>query len=304
MSRIAIIGPGAIGGVIAAQLDRLGRHEILLCARKPLASLQVETPDGPISLQPTVLTHPADAPPVDWVLVTTKAYDASGAAKWFDQLFADGAPVAILQNGVEHRERFAPFLPADRLVPVIVDLPAERRDPSHIKQCGHGLLTVEDDARGREFVALFAGTPLEVTLTADFKSVAWRKLCLNSVGIINALLQKPTGIFQDESVANLAEQIIRECLAVGRAEGATLDDSLVPGVLQTLRNAPPNAVNSLHADRLAGRPMELDARNGVIVRLGKKHGIPTPCNEMAVTLLSVAARTNDSRDNVPPMFPA
>ncbi|MCF7734338.1 MAG: 2-dehydropantoate 2-reductase [Cephaloticoccus sp.] len=294
MARIAIIGPGAIGGVIAAQLHRLGRHEILLCARTALARLQVETPDGPITMQPTVLTDPAGAPPVDWVLITTKAYDASGAARWFDRLCAEGAPVAILQNGVEHRERFAPFLPVDRLLPVIVDLPAERRDPAHIQQRGRGLLTVTDDAQGREFAELFDGTPLEVTLTADFKSVAWRKLCLNSVGIINALLQQPTGIFREDSIAELADKIAQECLVVGRAEGAVLEESLPQDIVQRCRNAPPDAVNSLHGDRLAGRPMELAARNGVIVRLGKKHGIPTPCNEMAVTLLTMATRTNGS----------
>jgi 2-dehydropantoate 2-reductase len=43
--------------------------------------------------------------------------------------------------------------------------------------------------------------------------------------------------------------------------------------------------NSMLADRLAGRPMEIEARNGVIVRLGEKHGIPTPLNRMAVALL-------------------
>ena len=51
------------------------------------------------------------------------------------------------------------------------------------------------------------------------------------------------------------------------------------------RGNPPDSLNSMHADRLAGRPMELDARNGVIIRLGRTHGIPTPYNEMAVGLL-------------------
>ncbi len=49
-------------------------------------------------------------------------------------------------------------------------------------------------------------------------------------------------------------------------------------------------MNSIHADRAAGRPMELDARNGVIVRLGRRHGIATPYNDMAVALLAAMAR--------------
>jgi 2-dehydropantoate 2-reductase len=82
--------------------------------------------------------------------------------------------------------------------------------------------------------------------------------------------------------------MVRECIAVGRAAGATLDDSIVEAVVDGARNAPADSINSLLADRMAGRPMEIDARNGAVVRLGRKHGIPTPLNEMAVALLVAA----------------
>ena len=82
--------------------------------------------------------------------------------------------------------------------------------------------------------------------------------------------------------------IVRECIAVGRAEGAQLDDSLADLVIAGYQRSPPDSVNSLHADRIAGRPMETDARNGVIVRLGSKHGIPTPLNAVIVALLEAA----------------
>ena len=290
MARIAIIGPGAVGGSIAAWLERTGRHELFLCARRPLSGLTVVTPSGTLITRPTVLTQPEDAPAVDWVLVTTKSYDAAGTAAWFPRLGATGAPVAILQNGVEHRERFAPYLPADRIVPVVVDLPAERLDPEHIRQRGPGFLTVTDDARGQAFASLFAGTELMLTLTADFPSAVWRKLCLNSAGVISALVLQPAGVLRDEALADFARELVRECLTVARAEGAVLPDDLVETALRSYRAAPPDAINSLHADRLAGRPMELDARNGVIVRLGRKHGIPTPANQLAVTLLTAMTK--------------
>jgi 2-dehydropantoate 2-reductase len=54
------------------------------------------------------------------------------------------------------------------------------------------------------------------------------------------------------------------------------------------RGHPPDSVNSLHADVEAGRPTEIDLRNGVVVELGKRHGIRTPYNDMAVTLLKLA----------------
>jgi 2-dehydropantoate 2-reductase len=195
----------------------------------------------------------------------------------------------VLQNGIEHRERFAAWLPADRIVPVMIDAPAERTDAEHIRQRGPARMVVQDDARGREFVALFAGTPVEAGVTPDLKSALWRKLCLNSSGVINALLLQPAGIAHDEKVGALLMAMVRECMAVGAAEGAVFEDGLPEKILAGQRAAPRDAMNSIHADRAAGRPMELDARNGVIGRLGRKHGIPTPYNDMAVALLSAMA---------------
>jgi 2-dehydropantoate 2-reductase len=290
MARIAIVGPGAIGGVMAAWLEKTGRHQVTLCARRPLGELHVETPHGPLRARPTVLTDPAQATPVNWVLVATKAYDAPSAAVWLKGLATQGAPVAILQNGVEHRERFTAYLPAAQLVPVMVDCPAERTDPTHIRQRGTAKLVVQDDARGREFVGLFAGTPVEASVTPDLKSAVWRKLCVNSSGVINALLLQPAGALQDEKLGELLKAMVEECMAVGRAEGAVFESGWPDEILTRQRAAPPDSVNSIQADRAAGRPMEIDARNGVIVRLGRKHGIPTPYNAMAVALLEAMAR--------------
>jgi 2-dehydropantoate 2-reductase len=286
MPTIAIIGPGAIGGVIAASLHRGGGHEISLCARRPLGPLTVDLLGEVEKFAPTVLTDPAQGRPVDWVLVTTKAYDCAGAAAWFPMLVGPSTRVAVLQNGVEHRKRLRPWLAEAQIVPVMIDLPAERPTPVSISQRGPGKLIVPADADGSRFVALFARTQLSVTTSDDFTSVVWQKLCLNSVGIINALLLKPTGVFGHEDIGALALGIARECMAVARAEGATLPDDLAETILANCRAAPPDSMNSLHADRAAGRPMEIDARNGAILRFGEKHGIPTPLNRMAVTLLA------------------
>jgi len=150
---------------------------------------------------------------------------------------------------------------------------------------------VPDSRDGRAFVELFAGTDVDAAVTADFTTTIWRKLCGNSAAIISALVLRATEVMNDEAIAEVAREIVRECVAVGRAEGAQLDDNVPDEVVAAYRSAPPDSLNSLHADRLAGRPMEIDARNGAIVRLGRKHGIPTPYNRMAVALLeAVPAR--------------
>jgi 2-dehydropantoate 2-reductase len=291
MASIALIGPGAVGGVIAATLARPGAHELTLCARRPLGELSVDLLGKPVRFAPRVLTDPARGEPVDWVLVCTKAYDCAGAAAWFSGLVGPHTCVAILQNGVEHRERFAAWLPAERILPVMVDIPAERPAPDRILQRGPGRMIVPAGGDGARFVELFAGAALDVSATPDFVSAVWRKLCLNAPGAINALLLQPAGVFHDEAIGRLAVAMARECQLVGRAEGAALEDDLPERILANCRAAPRDSVNSLHADRAAGRPMEVDARNGAVVRFGRRHAIPTPCNEMAVALLAEMARS-------------
>jgi 2-dehydropantoate 2-reductase len=285
MARIAIVGVGAIGGVTAALLQQAGGHELLLCTRRPMSGLSVEAPEGVVKVHATFATDPSEAFEVDWVIVATKAYDVAGAAKWLERLCLNGAPVAVLQNGVEHRERFAPYVAMERILPVMVDCPAERQAPDRIRQRGVMHLKVPDDALGRDFVELFAGTTADASVVPDFLSVVWRKLCFNSAGVLSALVMQPAGVVREEAMGETALQIIRECAAVARAEGAHLEESVADLVLAAQRAAPVDSINSMLADRQAGRPVEIDARNGVIVRLGRKHGIATPANAMAVALM-------------------
>jgi 2-dehydropantoate 2-reductase len=289
MARVAVVGVGAIGGVVASLLVRAG-HSVILCTRRPLASLTVETAEGEVAVRADHLTDPKMAPAVDWVMVATKAYDAATAAAWFGGLCASGAPVAILQNGVEHRERFAPYIASEKIVPVIVDCPVERISPERMRQRGAMRLVVQDDAQGVDFVGLFSGTGTDAVAVDDLRTAAWRKLCNNAVGVLPTLLLQPSGCLHDEGLGLVALDLVRECIAVGRAEGAKLDDSLAEAMLAIYRRAPADSLNSMHADRIAGRAMEIDARNGAIVRKGEQHGIPTPANRMAVALLQAMTR--------------
>jgi 2-dehydropantoate 2-reductase len=285
MARVAIVGVGAIGGALAGLLQTAARHEITLCTRRPINALMVHTPEGDVQVNAFNVTEPQRAEAADWVIVATKTYDAEGAAAWFPTLCATGAPVAIVQNGVEHRERFAPYLSTDRLLPVVIDVPTERQTDGSVRVRGATLMKVEDTQLGRDFAALFTGTTAKLMLVDDFTTAAWWKLCINSVGALNALALKPAGILREEAMGRVAMEMVAECVAVGRAEGAHLDDNLAEQVIAMYRAQPADSVNSLLADRLAGRQMESDARNGAIVRNGEKHGITTPMNRMAVALL-------------------
>jgi 2-dehydropantoate 2-reductase len=247
--------------------------------------LTVKTPDGVVTVKATNLTDPALAEPVDWVFAATKTYDTRGAAAWLRPLCKENAPVAVVQNGVEHRERFTEDVNPELILPVVIDCPVERRDDGTVLQRGAVRVKVESGPLGDAFAQILVGSNANVELTNDFTSAAWRKLCTNSAGAISALTIKPAGVLRDEALGRVALDIVAECAAVGRAEGARLDDNVGQQVLDGYRAQPADSVNSMLADRIAGRPMEIDARNGVIVRKGEKHGINTPLNRMVVALL-------------------
>ena len=224
--------------------------------------------------------------PVDWVLVATKAYDVAAASAWLEPLVGPHTRVAVLQNGVEHVERFAPFVAREKILPVVVDIPAERSAPGRIQHRRDGTVVVPAGDAGEAFVALFAASVIDAAVTDDFATVAWTKLALNCAGAVNALTGLPGGVVREPGVADLMRGMVRECVLVGRAVGADLGDHIPDWVVERAETSPPDSVNSLLGDRLAGRPMEWDARNGVIARLGAAHGIATPLNAMAATLLS------------------
>ncbi|GAB5560343.1 MAG: 2-dehydropantoate 2-reductase [Synoicihabitans sp.] len=297
MARIAIVGPGAIGGTLAGNLLSEGRHDVVLCGRRAVAGLSVR-----LSAANTVSTGPVIDDPdrlsglgFDWILVATKTYAATETAVWLEALQGESTRVAIFQNGVEHRERFSAWVPESALVPVIIDCPAERPSPDEVIQRGPLNIVAPRTEAGGDLRELFTGVIDHFTLTDDILTAAWRKLTRNSIAVLNAMALRPNVIMHEPAMAAAARQIALEAVAVGRAAGADLSDDLADWVIAATLEESPDGVNSLLADRLAQRPTELDARNGAIVRFGQKLGVPTPLNAMGVAVVEaqiMAEQTN------------
>jgi 2-dehydropantoate 2-reductase len=293
---IAIVGPGAVGGTLAAHLASRRPGSVSVAARTAFPVLEARTVDGLLRSTPVIYTDPGEAEPADWVLLATKAYDTAAAAVWLPALTGPHSTVAVLQNGVEHLERLVPYWPAERLLPVVVNVPAHRSAPGRIVQRGTAELTVPSSRVGARFAELFTGTGVRVAETDDFATAAWRKLALNAAGAITAATLVTRLDMTRPSTEGLVRHTVGEAIAVGRAEGATLPDDVVDDVVGALSAPMPAHPNSMHEDRLAGRPMEIDARNGAIVRIGRRHGIPTPVNALLVDLLRIAdAERRDDR---------
>jgi 2-dehydropantoate 2-reductase len=146
----------------------------------------------------------------------------------------------------------------------------------------------ESEAAG-SLAELLRPAGVTVELDPDFSTAAWRKLLVNAVVAVMVLTGRRAGVFRRDDVAALGRQYLTECLAVARAEGANLGDGVIDEIIGMMAQAPPDITTSMLTDREAGRPLEWDIRNGVILRKGAAHGIATPISELLVPLLAAAS---------------
>jgi 2-dehydropantoate 2-reductase len=289
-SRVAVVGPGAIGIVFAAAVQQAGRAELVLCGRRPLGEVVVEGDDQP----PVVVTAPVITDPevldgpADWVLLAVKAHQTNGAGKWLHALTGPDTVVVVLQNSIEHREHVGPLVNEAMVLPAIVWCPAEATAPGHVRLRGEPQINVPAGPHGQALAELLAGSAL-VDLVEDFTTEAWRKLCVNALAALMVLAGRRADMFRDAGIAALAHDLALECLAVARAEGAQLPDDVADRIVTDFAGMPPDLGSSILFDREANRPLEWDARNGVVRRLGARHGIPTPISDVIVPLLAAAS---------------
>ncbi|MEQ8587261.1 MAG: 2-dehydropantoate 2-reductase [Thalassobaculaceae bacterium] len=286
--RVAVIGLGGIGGVAAGALTHAGRHEVIACGRRPVKRMTVDLPDESVDVAMTVLTDPADASPVDWVLLTTKAQDTDGAGAWLRALCGPGTTVAVMQNGIDHAERIAPYAGAATALPVIVYYNGERIADDHVRMrhISDTDIALPDTDTAKAFADLLAGTPINPLIAPDFTARLWQKLLINIVvNPVTALTRQRQGVLQREDIRTLTTALLEEAAAVAEAEGAGLPASAAAETQRLVLTFPHDAGSSMYFDALAGRRLEADALTGAIVRAGEKHGIPTPMNAAMLALL-------------------
>ncbi|WP_269858125.1 2-dehydropantoate 2-reductase [Streptomyces sp. RPT161] len=295
MTHVAVVGVGAVGGVVAAGLVSTGRTEVTACVRSPLGGLRIDWPEG-MTQEASVFEEfdPAQVSAVEWVVLATKAHQTAAVAPWLDRLCGAGTRVVVLQNGVEHLERVAPLVGAARVLPAVVEIGAESLRRGHVRLFDRPRITVPEDDDGAEFAALCRGSGITVALTGDFVTAAWMKLCLNVAnGAVTALTMRRMPVFAQPGIAELGRALVEEARQVAAASGACLPEDLPDQIVAQLRAMPAESGSSMLWDRLAGRALEYDARNGAVVRAGARLGIPTPYNETVTALLAAVSEPDD-----------
>jgi 2-dehydropantoate 2-reductase len=194
----------------------------------------------------------------------------------------------MLQNGIDHADRVDSVVAKANVVPTIVYFNAERLSTDHVRlrQATDFDLVAPDDSNGIAFTQLFDQTKLRVTTDSDFTKLLWSKLLLNAVANpITTLTRQRLAVLHDPEVLNLCRQILEEGMNVARAQGVALPSDEADRVMETLLTYPRDAGTSMYFDCLAGRPLEVEALTGAIVKASERLGVATPINRALLTLL-------------------
>lgn len=286
---LALLGPGAIGTTIAAVLHDAGRTPVL-CGRTAHPQLILRHDDGETVVPGPVLNNPAAIQrPFDLLFVAVKTTQIADSARWLAALCDENSVVCALQNGVEQEALLAPYVNGARVLPSVVWFPAQREPDASVWLRDTPRLTLPDVPQAKRVADALSGTRCAVELSADFVSVAWRKLLQNAVAGLMVLANRRAGMFTREDITELALAYLRECLDVARANGAQLGDNVPQEIVERFHRAPADLGTSILADRQANRPLEWDIRNGVIQRYGRRQGITTPISDVLVPLLAAGS---------------
>lgn len=277
---IAVIGPGAIGGLVAAMLQKAG-HDVVVIARDRTAAqitehgLDLETDQFGTWHAP--LTAATEVPHGARVIVAVKAEGVAAAA----ELLAGTGPVEVISllNGLDHLGVLRAALPCVRVVGATIAgetlrTGAGEPGPLRVRHRG-GLLrvVVPDDDAGLSVVTALRDTPIEILTGGTDAEVLWKKLrflaplaLLTSAwatGIGDALTRDP----------RLTSGLLAEIAAIATAEGLPTTGEELHGILSSF---PAPMRSSLQADIEAGQRGELDAIGGAVRRRAEAHGIEAP----------------------------
>ena len=270
----AILGAGAIGGLIGTVLSSLGEDVCMVVRPEKLATypaqLILERPSGSITAPVKAVSQLVE--PVDVLWIATKTYQLQSALE-----AVQTAPkhVVPLLNGVDHiavlRSRFG----AGRVIPATIAVEAERLAAGRFVQRSpfvrFNLAASAETLLGR-IVAQLTELGFTCQFIANEQTLLWTKLCFLAPF---ALVTSASGLNVGEILADAKwkeklNSSVAEACAVANASGAEINGAQFATAFE---GVPPAMRSSMQKDVTAGRELELDAIGGPIVRGGEQHGI-------------------------------
>ncbi|MGX4689684.1 ketopantoate reductase family protein [Streptomyces sp. JNUCC 63] len=288
---VAVLGPGGVGGLLAALLSRAGHRVICLAGDATARSLR----EGGIRVRSGLFgdfTAKVEADtelrePVDLCVVAVKHTSLDAALDRVPPavLGADGLVLPLL-NGIEHPEALRRRYGDDRVAAGVIRVESTRVAPGVIE---HGSPFAEIDLAGTTarpltgLAAVLESAGVRTRLAESETAVLWAKLAFLAPF---ALLTTRYGVDIGTVRTGHREELLAlvgEITAVGRAAGAPLDPDRTLAMYDAF---PAGMRSSMQRDAAAGRPLELDAIGGAVLRAAKRHGIPAPTAARLVSELA------------------
>jgi 2-dehydropantoate 2-reductase len=287
--RIVIMGSGGTGGFFGAKLARAGEDVTFVARGEHLRAIQAgglrvkSALEGEFTVRAPAVERLDEAPPADLVLFCVKSFDTEAAADVIRPVVGPDTGVLSIQNGVDNEDKLAAILGPGHVIAGIAEVFATIEAPGVIS---HGLLgrlrfgemSGKESVRVRAFLAACGQAGIPAELAADPLRMLWEKyVFLVAQSGMTALTRCPVGVLRAlPETRAMYRRLFEELVRVGRAAGVGIDDTLTEAVLGRLDTLGPGAFSSLHFDLAHGKPLELEALQGHAVRLGERHGIPTP----------------------------
>jgi 2-dehydropantoate 2-reductase len=290
-ARVAVLGPGGVGGLLAALLARRGGQVTCLAPPATAAHLAEHglTLRSPMLGDAHVKVEAATRldQPVDVCLVTVKATQLERAVAALPAEALGDALVVPFLNGIDHVAWLRARYPPDQVAAGTIAVESTRVGPGMIEQTSP--FAIVELAAGRaptdrvdELGARLAETGLDVAVRDDEARILWTKLSvLAPIALVTTWTAAPFGEararHRDEAVA-----VAREAVRAARADGVELDEA---AAVARIDMVPDGMRSSMQKDAEAGRPIELDAIGGAILRAAARAGVEAPVTARLVAAL-------------------
>jgi len=287
--RIVVMGSGGTGGYFGAKLARAGEDVTFVARGAHLEAIRERgltvksAIEGEWTVRAPAVERLDGQGPADLVLFCVKSFDTESAAAAIRPVVGAGTGVLSIQNGVDNEDKLAGVVGGGHVLGGVAQVFATIAGPGVISHALLGRIIFAEmhgqpTERGRAFLAACARAAIPAELSANPLRALWDKyVYLTAHSGMTALTRCPAGVIrQIPEARRLYRLLLEEMARLARAAGAGLDDGVVDRNMALLDALGPGASSSLHFDLTHGKRLELEALQGHAVRLGERHGIPTP----------------------------
>jgi 2-dehydropantoate 2-reductase len=289
---IVIYGTGGVGGYFGARLAQAGNTVTFIARGKHLEAiqkngLQLKSPKGDYLVFPANATaNIADVTDIDLILVCIKTWQLEAAAKEINRVLNEKTMVISLLNGVNNAEVLGSVIEKKHLLGGLCKVVSKIQDFGVINHISFEPIIVFgelDNVKTERAILLekvFLNAGITTKLAENIQTEIWSKfLFISTISAIGALTRATVGeLMASPQLRKMMRQTADEIVAVAKAKGVYLSETMVEQQFKMIASQPYSTTSSLQRDMMEGKPSELEAQTGTVVKMGLELGIPTPVN--------------------------